>query len=185
VAAQRASGAPVLDGSLVSFVRLPGVTVAALAGMPSAAQLAQGAEGCGHDGGDVGALRRAWPAPPDEGELSILTGPRVPVGKADRGVGGVHAGDGALAAALRDGAGDGEGRAIDLYVHPSVDGRAPPPGRRAEPGPLVTLSAGRLDGRPAADLRGEVARASALLVTVDGGDVRWRAVAMSAAGESR
>ncbi|MEZ4368419.1 MAG: hypothetical protein R2939_19390 [Kofleriaceae bacterium] len=172
VAALRADGVAIVDGGQVRFVELTDVTVATLPGLAAVGQLAAGVDGCGHADDDLAALRAAWPGPAER--AAVLAGIRAPRAPSNRGVGGVQAGDRALAKELaRPG-----GRALDAYVHPSLDGRPAAPGRRAraDDAPPASIAVGPLDAEPALDLAGGRITPSAMLLEVTDDGLRWRPV---------
>lgn len=171
VAAAAAAGHAVIDGSRVRIVQLGEVTLATLPGLPWAARLAAGVEGCGHTAADVDALRARLH---ELGGRVVLASVRAPAGPASAdGLTGVTAGDRTLADALSRAA--PTLAPIELVVHPQLTHAAPTAGERdAATATPTILAAPRLATGPTAYAR--VAAAAALVVEIAPGALRWRVV---------
>lgn len=168
VAALAAGGAAIVDGSDVRVIDAGAAVIATLPGLPYAARLAAGAEGCGHDAADVARIvteltRVAGQRP------TVLAGPRAPQGGDDRTPGGVRAGDPELAAATTG---------LALVIHAPLDG-APVTSGQADGADHDAIAAGSLD--PAPRYRPDGGRL-APTITVVGFDRRGRAWRASPVG---
>lgn len=166
IAALAGAGAAIVDGADARILDLGPTVVATLPGAGHRARLAAGDDGCGHDSDEVAAIVTAAGATAGDRPV-VLMSPRAPQGGVgDRGVGGVHAGDPALAGAVA---------ALALVVHAPIDGA--PVAADVDRGPgLDSIAAGSLDPLPRLRADGAVVPRSATLIVADRRELRWQPV---------
>ncbi len=171
-----AGGAAIVDGAAVRTLDAGVAVIATLPGLAHADRLGAGADGCLHDDDDVTAALAALAAAAGD-RPRLLVGPRAPQGGGagptadhDR-VGGVHAGDPALAAALA-------GAGLTLVVHGLAD--VAPVAGAAPTGGGVVVAAGSLDLAPRWDDAGRPRGSTVTVAVVDDRGVRWRSLPGSA-----
>ncbi|MCE9580329.1 MAG: hypothetical protein K8W52_44840, partial [Deltaproteobacteria bacterium] len=171
-----ASGGKVIDGS-AAVVTIGGLALATVGGAPAIERLAAGAEGCTRDPADIdailGRLRAAATEPPVKRPARILIAPSAPRGRgasSDATADGIHVGDLDLAAEVA-------AYPVDLVIHPEV-GPPPTAGHVAltTPPAGLALPAGSAAGTPRYDRDGQRRPPLAILVTLDGDQLRWQPV---------
>ncbi|MCB9560575.1 MAG: hypothetical protein H6708_09225 [Kofleriaceae bacterium] len=168
-----AAGAPVVDGSQVRVIELPGVRVGTLPGVPWRTRLAAGVDGCVHDVDDLAALLDALTGPPggDVGDdrpttiLATQTPPRQQ-GAFDLAPGGVHVGEIALAAALVD-------RGLDVVAQGAVDDLPRAAGAARRGAAPLFVPVGALDATPRYLADGTRVVPTGVTVTAGPRDVAW------------
>jgi hypothetical protein len=165
-----ARGVAIVDGARVRTIDAGVAVVATLPGLAHPGRLAAGADGCVHDEEDVAATLGALAAAAGD-RPRVLAAARAPQGDDERGggelLGGVHAGDPALAAALAP-------AGLTLVVHGLAD--RPAAAGDAGPGAGAAIAAGSLDPGPRWDGDGRPLAPVATIAIVDGRGARWRSL---------
>lgn len=168
-----ASGGTLLDGS-AAVVTIGRMALGTVGGAPAVERLAAGAEGCTRDAADIDAvLGRLRAATTEPRPARILIAPSAPRGRgasSDATTDGIHVGDLDLAAELA-------AYPVDLVIHPEV-GPSPVAGHVAltKPPAGLALPAGSAAGTPRYDRDGQRRPPLAILVTLEGDQLRWQPV---------
>ncbi|MBK7077804.1 MAG: hypothetical protein IPH44_36590 [Myxococcales bacterium] len=163
VAALAGGGAAIVDGS---DLRLLDGGAAVLATLPGAAypeRLAAASDGCVYDGADAAAIVAAARALAETRPALLATATAPQGGASDRLVGGVHAGDPALAATVAP---------LAAVLHAPVG--APAGAGERDGAGVVGIAAGSLDPLPRVGADGARAATAIPIVTIDRAGVRWR-----------